>query len=177
MISPNGEETKFSSIEEASRSSGLTLGSIKSRLNNGTGKKSKDGFTFRWADPSIIKKKLGKKNKRKGNAFEREICQKLKNAGYDVATTRSTDRSLDAQKCDIYSIDGKLPIIIQCKYTKSTPNFFQIKKECTIDNKPFSIFWKKAESDGKISPGTVVMIDIDFFINMLKIYYESVNNK
>ena len=167
MISPNGEETKFSSIEEASRSSGLTLGSIKSRLNNGTGKKSKDGFTFRWADSSIIKKKLGKKNKRKGNAFELQIIKKLNEAGYTgCVSARSQNKKLDADKVDIYDESGQLPFHIQCKYTTNTPNFFKIKEECPRKDKPFALAWKK-NVPGEHSPGTCVIIDLDQFLTLI----------
>jgi hypothetical protein len=116
------------------------------------------------------KSSIGKANKRKGNAFEREVMHKLQDAGYDVATTRATDQSLDAKKCDIFSKDGLLPTTIQCKYTQATPNYFGIKSECPIKDKPFTIIWKKAMPDGKNSPGTLALVEADFFYELLKLY-------
>ena len=125
---------------------------------------------------TIDRSVIGKRNKNRGNRFEREMCNKLKVAGFDVSTTRAADRSLDSKKCDIYFNNGTVPTIIQCKYTQATPNYFKIKQECPIKDKPFTILWKKSESGQKHSPGTVAITDIDFFITLLSTYYEKINN-
>lgn len=116
------------------------------------------------------KASIGKANKRKGNSFEREVCHRLQEIGYDVATTRATDQSLDAKKCDIFSKDGLLPTTIQCKYTQATPNYFGIKEDCPIKDKPFTIIWKKAMPERKNSPGTLALVDVDFFYELLSKY-------
>lgn len=66
--------------------------------------------------------KRGAANKRKGNAYEREIVNDLKELGYDVATSRAESKATDDAKIDVYSKDGKLPCYIQTKYQQSTPS-------------------------------------------------------
>ena len=173
----DGHVVNYSSIEEASRSCGLKPGQIKSRLNQGTGKKSKDGITFKWADPSVIRKKLGKKNKKKGNAFELQVIKKLHEAGYpECVSSRSQNKKLDADKVDIYDESGQLPFHIQCKCTTNTPNYFKIKEECQRRDKPFALAWKKCVQ-GEHSPGTVVMIDLENFLPLIKPINLDTNNE
>ena len=54
-------------IEEAAENTGLTIASIKSRASKpGSGSKSKDGITFKWADEHTRRSKNAKKSKAKG---------------------------------------------------------------------------------------------------------------
>lgn len=112
--------------------------------------------------------KRGARNKRKGNRFELEVVNKLKDIGYNVATSRSHSKSTDDNKIDIFDLDGTLPVNIQTKYTQATPNFFAIRNACTDKDKPFVILWKKAVL-GKISPGTIAMIPAELFYELISL--------
>lgn len=111
--------------------------------------------------------KRGKRNKAKGNRFELEVVNKLKEIGYNVATSRSQSKAKDDDKIDIYDLDGSLPVNIQTKYTGNTPNYFAIRDACTDKSKPFAVLWKKA-IPGKISPGTIAMIPVEYFYELIK---------
>lgn len=148
---------------------GLTEASIKSRCNSGTGAKSKDGTTFIWADEHTRKSKQAKRNKSKGNGFELEIVKELKECGYDgVVSARSQNKMADANKIDIVDMNNELPFNLQAKYTQNLPNYFTIRDECTDKSKPFCIAWKKATNDGSNSPGTVVVMPIEYFYELIK---------
>lgn len=63
----DGTEQTFNTIEEAAENTGLTIASIKSRASKpGSGSKSKDGITFKWADEHTRRSKNAKKSKAKG---------------------------------------------------------------------------------------------------------------
>lgn len=163
----DGKQENFNTIEEASKKTGLSIQSIKSRANKpGSGSKSKDGITFMWSDPATRRSLTAKKSKRKGSAFELEIVHKLREIGYTECTTsRNSSRELDANKVDI--CDDTLPCYIQAKYTQNMPNYFTIKEQCPLKDKHFCIAWKKASKDGEISPGTVAVIPIEYFYELI----------
>ena len=163
----DGSTKTFNTIEEASESTGLSIQSIKSRANKpGTGVKSKDGITFIWADIATRRSLTAKKSKRKGSAFELEIVHKLREIGYpNCETTRNNSRALDAAKIDIY--DDTLPCYIQAKYTQNMPNYFNIREDCSLKDRPFCIAWKKAGKAGEQSPGTVMVIPIEYFYELI----------
>lgn len=162
----NGKEQTFQTIEEASEVTKLSVNSIKSRANKpGSGAKSKDGMTFQWADPATRRSLTARKSKRKGSAFELEIVHKLREIGYpNCATTRSESKALDAKKVDVY--DPTLSCYIQAKYTQNIPNYFTIRESAPQD-KPFCLAWKKAGKEGENSPGTVIVIPIDYFYQLI----------
>ena len=63
----DGTEQTFNTIEEAAENTGLTIASIKSRASKpGSGSKSKDSITFKWADEHTRRSKNAKKSKAKG---------------------------------------------------------------------------------------------------------------
>ena len=163
----DGSTQTFETIEEAASITGLEVNSIKARANKpGSGSKSKDGITFIWADPAVRRSKTASKSKRKGNNFELEIVHKLREIGYpNCGTTRNNSRALDAMNIDIY--DDTLPCYIQAKYTQNMPNYFTIRDSCSLKNKPFVMCWKKAGKDGEQSPGTVAVIPIDYFYELI----------
>lgn len=159
----NGTQRTFTTIEEASEVTGLSITAIKGRATKGI--VPKDGVKCEWVDPHTKKAFMAKSSKRKGNNFELEIVNKLKTIGYPMcATSRSESKSLDNKKVDVY--DPTLPCYIQAKYTQNLPNYFEIKKEAPQD-KPFCMAWKKASKDGSPSPGTVVVIPIDYFYQLI----------
>lgn len=61
----NGTIKDFPSIEEASKSTGISIAAIKIRCNKpGTG--GKDGTSFRWLDDHTARHYRAKKSKSKG---------------------------------------------------------------------------------------------------------------
>ena len=166
----NGSSKTYESIELASEDLGLAINSIKSRANKpGSGAKSKDGITFEWADPAVKRSLMAKKNKNKGNNFELEVIHKLREVGYvNCVSARSQDKRADANKIDIVDPSGDLPILIQCKYTQNTPNYYDISEACSDKSKPFCLAWKKTGKDGSPSPGTLIMVPIDYFYYLIK---------
>lgn len=165
----DGTKQGYASLKIASEATGLTEASIKSRCNSGTGAKSKDGITFIWADEHTRKSKQAKRNKSKGNGFELELVKGLKECGYEgVVSARSQNKMADANKIDIVDMNGELPFNLQAKYTQNLPNYFTIRDECTDKEKPFCMAWKKATNDGSQSPGTVVVIPLSYFYELIK---------
>lgn len=167
----DGRVEVYTSVAEAAENTGLTENSVKARCNKpGSGSKSKDGITFIWADEYTRKAKQAKRSKAKGNNFELEVASRLKEIGFTgCVSSRSQDKRADANKVDIVDMGGQLPVNVQCKYMANTPNYFTIRDACTDKSKPFAVIWKKATSDGSNSPGTVAIIDVDYFYSLLKI--------
>lgn len=119
------------------------------------------------------KRRSGSYAKHKGNNYELKIAKELKDCGFmNVVTSRSESKHTDDNKIDLIDLDGKLPINIQCKCTKNTPNYFNISEACTDKSKPFVVFWNKQEvKEGQTnmsSKGEVVMVDKEFFYKLLK---------
>ena len=166
----DGRIEVFNNPVLAAEATGLSEASIKSRCSReGTGKK--DGIFCRWADEHTRKSKQAKKNKNKGSGLELEVIKQLKDIGFEgCVSSRSQAKNIDNAKVDIVDINDELPTHIQCKYTQNTPSYFGIKDECPLTDKPFTIVWKKATNDGTNSPGTVAIIDINFFYELLKLY-------
>lgn len=165
----DGSTQLFNTIEEAASSTGLEINSIKSRANKpGSGAKSKDGMTFIWADPAVRRSKTASKSKRKGNGFELEIVHKLREIGYEGSvSSRSQDKMADANKIDIVDMNGELPVNIQSKYTQNLPNYFDIRDACSDKSKPFCLIWKKAGKAGEDSRGTVAIIPVSYFYQLI----------
>lgn len=159
---PNGDIQIYNSVIEASEATGYAVGSITTHCSKRS--KAKNGYLFRWTDQ---KKKLGKQNKRKGNKFELDVVHKLNEIGYNTVTSRSESKRTDDNKIDIYDLDGTLPINLQTKYTSNTPNYFSIRSQCSNTTKPFGIIWKKSVT-GENSPGTVAIIPVEFFYQLIK---------
>ena len=126
-------------------------------------------MTFIWSDISVRRSKTASKSKRKGNSFELEIVHKLREIGYTgCVSSRSQDKLADANKIDIVDMNHELPVNIQSKYTQNLPNYFDIKDACTDKTKPFCLVWKKAGKNGEDSKGTVAIIPINYFYELIK---------
>lgn len=166
----DGHTETFQTIEEASEKTGLEVNSIKARANKpGSGSKSKDGITFDWADPAVRRSKTAKRSKQKGNGFELEIVHKLRDIGYTgCVSSRSQNKAADANKIDVVDMNNELPVNIQSKYTQNMPNYFDIRDACTDKTKPFCMIWKKAGKDGAQSRGTVAVIPVEYFYELLR---------
>lgn len=172
IIFKDGRTEVFDNPEAASNATGLSENSIKSRCSREiTGKK--DGICCRWFNEETKRSKRAKRNKNKGNNFELEVINKLKDIGYTgCVSSRSQAKNLDNAKIDIVDINDQLPVNIQCKYVQTTPSYFNIEKECPIKDKPFTIVWKKSSSDGN-SPGTIAMIPVSLFYELLKLFFDN----
>jgi hypothetical protein len=165
----DGHKEIFDSPTSAAEGTGLTEASIKTRCSRkGAGSKSKDGITCMWANEHTRKSKQAKRSKTKGNGFELEIINDLKEIGYTgCVSSRSQNKMADADKIDIVDLNGELPVNIQSKYTQNTPSYFAIRDACSDKSKPFVVVWKKA-SDGETSPGAVAMIPLNYFYQLIK---------
>lgn len=153
-----GESFTYDSLEEASKATGLEVNSIKSRANKpGSGSKSRDGWTFSWADEATRRSKLAVKNRSKGIRYELQIIKELTNLGYKgLKSSRSESKNLDNAKIDIAETEDKLPFYVQCKATANTPNIEAICDACPIKDKPLVVFWKKQKNNEK-QPEYVLM--------------------
>ena len=158
----DGKQETFETIELASEKTGLEVNSIKSRANKpGSGSKSKDGMTFIWADESVRRSK-------QANGFELEIVHKLRDIGYEgCVSARNQNKMADADKIDIVDMNEELPVNIQSKYTQNMPNYFDIRDACSDKVKPFCMIWKKAGKDGSPSRGTVAVIPVEYFYQLI----------
>ena len=78
-------------------------------------------------------------------------------------------------KVDIIDRSGKLPINIQAKHTVNTPAYFKIENSCPYKDKSFVLCWKKAPTEGSVSPGAIAMVPMDFFYTLLECYSKSNN--
>lgn len=82
-----------------------------------------------------------KNNKRRGNLYECKIAKELRDLGYDgIVTSRSESKSMDDMKIDLIDKNNKLPFHCQIKRTIKSPNYFEIKNACPLNDKPFVLF-------------------------------------
>lgn len=100
------------------------------------------------------------------SAFETEVVNSLKELGYDVCRSAGESKKLDNNKVDIA---GDCEFAIQCKNTQNLPNYFTIRENCN-DSRPLALLWKKVGEIGSISEGTLAIIPIDYFYQLLKYY-------
>lgn len=164
----NGEIKTYNTIEEASENTGISVASIKIRCNK-KGCTGKDGTAFEWLDEHTKRSFQAKKNKSKGSAFEYEVVKKLKEIGYEgCVTSRGESKKVDNNKIDIVDTFNELPVNIQCKHYANTPAYFTIREQCSDISKPFVLLWKKSATEGSISPGTVAILPIEYFYQLIK---------
>lgn len=162
----DGHTEDFNTIEEAAEKTGLSVGSIKIRCNK-KGCVGKDKTAFEWLDEHTKKSYQAKKSKAKGSKLEYEIVEALKAIGFTgCVTSRSESKKADANKVDIVDTEGKLPVAIQAKHYANTPSYFKIREQCN-DSRPFCLIWKKSAEEGSISPGTVAIIPVNYFYELL----------
>ena len=124
-------------------------------------------------DSNLKKKRNGAYNRRRGNSYETKIAKELREIGFTgVVTSRSESKSMDDNKIDLIDKNGRLPFYPQIKKTIATPQYFKIRKESTVNNEKFVLFWNKQVSKEKniISEGECVILDKKFFYELLKKY-------
>ena len=125
-------------------------------------------------------RKIGKQNKQRGNNFERKIAKELRELGFTgCVTSRSESKSTDDNKVDIIDKGKQLPfdMQIQTKKTSSTPSYFGIREQSTVDNESFVIIWSKTERKGEkmMTVGDCVMMDLKMFYKLIKPYANKSN--
>ena len=169
-----GTTKEYSTVEEASKDTGLSITSIKMRCNKfreGSSNK-KDKIHCMWIDDTTFRSFQSKKSRNKGSGFEMEIVNRLKEIGYsNVCRSASESKKLDNNKVDIADPSNELEFAIQAKYTQNLPNYFKLQESCP-DPRPFCLLWKKAADVGSISDGTVAIIPIDLFYQFVKLYHK-----
>ena len=125
-----------------------------------------------------IHKKIGKQNKQRGSNFERQIAKELRELGFSgCVTSRSESKSVDDNKVDIIDKNKELPfdMQIQTKKTSSTPSYFGIREQSTVDDETFVIIWSKTERRGEkmMTVGDCVMLPKSLFYKLIKNYADS----
>lgn len=170
---PDGHTQEFETIEQAAEATSVSLVALKKRCKY-PGKETKDGILCEYLNPAMFRKVRNKANRSKGCSFERDIINRLKEEGFEeCVSSRQYSRAMDKAKIDVCDPSGKLPVYIQAKYTTSTPQYTKIKNACPFDDKPFVTIWKQATKDGSNSPGTIAMLDYEFFIQLLKSFVKN----
>lgn len=125
-----------------------------------------------------IHKTIGKQNKQRGSNFERQIAKELRDLGFEgCVTSRSESKSTDDNKVDIIDKNKQLPfnMQIQTKKTSSTPSYFGIREQSTVDNESFVIIWSKTRraKEKMVTVGDCVMLPKSMFYKLIKNYAES----
>lgn len=170
----NGDVHEYSSIEECSEKTKISVAALKIRCNK-SGKMA-DGVLYEWMNSHTKKSYQAKKSRNKGSAWESEIIHKLRDMGFtECVSSRGESKFTDNNKVDVVDRTGKLPINIQAKHTANTPSYLKIKDECPYKDKPFVLFWKKSPTEGSTSPGSAVMVPVDFFYTLLECYSKQNN--
>lgn len=120
------------------------------------------------------RKRNPKNSRRRGNAYEVKIAKELQELGFTgVVTSRSESKRMDDSKVDLIDTENKLTCLLQLKLTQATPNYFKIRNECPIKDKPFCIIWNKTKPTDSTyrSEGEVVILDKEFFYKLIQKYY------
>ena len=142
----------YTSIEECSEKTKISQAALKIRCNK-SGKMA-DGTLYEWIDSHTKKSYQAKKSRNKGSAWEADIIHHLRDMGYtECVSARGESKFTDNNKVDLIDRSGKLPVNIQAKHTANTPAYFKIEDACPYKDKPFVLCWKKAPTEGSVSPG------------------------
>ena len=127
-------------------------------------------------EPKPKKKRSGSYSKVKGNTYERQIVNELKElTGNDnICTSRSESKKLDNMKIDISDPDDILPCYFQMKKVQTTPSVKKINDEVGLKDKPLCILWNiQTKKEGNVnitSCGEYAIIPKEFFYDLLKEY-------
>jgi hypothetical protein len=123
----------------------------------------------------------GKRNRRAGHTFEREVVNALKTAGYtNAVSSRSANRLRDAQGIDIVnsdeSVHGRLPFNIQCKNYSRTLKYNEILGKMPKLYGVINVILHKqtksyTDSSGKSTfqpVGKYAILSMEDFLNLVK---------
>lgn len=171
----DGHKEIYPNLVEASEACGISESAIKIRCNKSregsTNKKDKIGA--RWVSDTTFRSYQAKKSKNKGAGFETQVVSKLKELGYEnVCRAAGESKKLDNNKVDIADPSGELEFALQCKATQNLPNYYTIREACT-DPRELILLWKKSAEENSISKGTLAIMPIDLFYELLKLYHSS----
>lgn len=123
----------------------------------------------------VSKKVMGKRNRIRGNTYERKIINELKDITHDndLKSTRQDSHFLDSQKIDISDPNNTLPFYVQIKCTQSIPSIKKLNEEVGVKDKDLAVFWNAQESRDKkqISVGEYVIITKDTLYKLLTHLY------
>ena len=162
----NGTTKQYSSLEEASTDTGLSISSIKIRANK-PGCGGKDKTTFTWCNEHTRKSFQAKKSRTKGKNYELQVIKELEQLGYSgLSSSRQSSRAWDNAKVDIYDSENVLDFYVQCKATANIPNISGINKDVGFKDKPLAIFWDK--QNGSTIKEEFVIIPKDYFYKLIK---------
>lgn len=154
------ETQSYSSLEEASKATGIPEATLKRRCNSSTCSE------WKWADEKIARTHRAKKSRSKGHGFELQVIHELTDLGFQgLVSSRSESKNLDDAKIDIAETIDKLPCYIQCKATVNTPNIEEISDSCKRKDRPLVVMWKKQNSKKK--QHDYVLMPKDLFYQLL----------
>ena len=115
---------------------------------------------------------MANRNRNAGNGFERLIVNELKELDYDVVTARAESRNMDNMKVDVFSplgVKNTLPYYIQCKNSKSKPNYHKIIGEMPKDRIPIIIHRQTHKANNRfVTDGDYVILRKEDFYNLIK---------
>lgn len=163
----DGSIQEYSSLEEASKGTGLSETAIKIRCNKSRqgSENKKDKIHCMWIDDYTFRSFQAKKSKSKGSKFEYDVIKDLTNLGFEgLQTSRGESKTLDNKKIDVYDSNNVLDFYIQCKHTTNTPSIVKLNNEVGLKDKPLAIFWKAA---GEIDKEFVI-IPKEYFYKLIK---------
>lgn len=124
---------------------------------------------------SKVLQSIGKKNRRRGNSYERKIVSELKEitGNENICTSRSESKKLDDAKIDIADPDNVLTFYTQIKCTQATPAIKKINAEVGKKDKPLVIIWNAQEAKEKkqVSVGEYAILPKNFFYELIRKLY------
>lgn len=117
---------------------------------------------------------MGNRNRDKGNNYERQVAQELRELGFkDTVTSRYASKETDDNKIDLVFQEKSCPLNIQLKKTANIPQYFKIRSESNSNPEAFCLIWNKQEKKNKnfCSVGECVIIDKKLFYKLIKTQY------
>lgn len=125
---------------------------------------------------SIIKSKIGKRNKMRGNRYELKLISELKEitGNQNLCSSRSDSKRLDDMKIDISDPDNVLSFYVQAKATQAAPQIKKINKEVGKKDKPLCIMWAAQEmrESKQVTVGEYAIIPKQFFYELISLLYK-----
>lgn len=83
---------------------------------------------------------MGNRNRDKGNNYERQVAQELRELGFkDTVTSRYASKETDDNKIDLVFQEKSCPLNIQLKKTANIPQYFKIRSESNSNPEAFCL--------------------------------------
>ena len=108
----------------------------------------------------MSKSKQGKNNRRKGHQWERDLANELKKIGFPEACRHLEYQTHQARG---YDLEGASPFKIQCKNSKTVPNFETVFEEIDAEEFEFKVLAYKKPNKGKYA-----IMPMDDFLRLLE---------